>query len=113
VSLYFTLVGGDGGGKITASTAELISLAGFAGGSFLQDTVINPKNNTLNNTLLGVQQQQQHQHPHHQHHHHQQQQQQPHLINPHQRQFSVNTEAPLPLGWDVAKTSNGQRYFIK
>jgi hypothetical protein len=46
VSLYFTLVGGDGGGKITASTAELISLAGFAGGSFLQDTVINPKNNT-------------------------------------------------------------------
>jgi hypothetical protein len=46
VSLYFTVVGGDGGGKIAASTAELISLAGFAGGSFLQDTVINPKNNT-------------------------------------------------------------------
>jgi hypothetical protein len=38
VSLYFTPVGGDGGGKITASTAELISPAGFAGGSFLQDS---------------------------------------------------------------------------
>jgi hypothetical protein len=46
VSLYFTLVGGDGGGKIAASTAELMSPVGFGGGSFLQDSVINPKNNT-------------------------------------------------------------------
>ena len=37
VSLYFTLVGGDGGGKIATSTAELISPAGFGTGSFLQE----------------------------------------------------------------------------
>jgi hypothetical protein len=46
VSLYFTLVGGDGGGKIAASTAELISPAGFVGGSFLQEnknTIITKK----------------------------------------------------------------------
>jgi hypothetical protein len=42
VSLYFTLVGGGGGGNIAASTAELISPAGFAGGSFLQESAKTP-----------------------------------------------------------------------
>jgi hypothetical protein len=40
VSLYFILVGGDGGGNIAKSTAELISPAGFASGSFLQEQKI-------------------------------------------------------------------------
>jgi hypothetical protein len=40
VSLYLTLVVGDGGGKIAASTAELISEDGFAGGSFLHANAI-------------------------------------------------------------------------
>jgi hypothetical protein len=33
--------------------------------------------------------------------------------NAHQRQFSVCNELPLPHGWEVTKTSYGQRYFIK
>jgi hypothetical protein len=48
VSLYFTLVSGDGGGNMAASTAAFISPAGFAGGSFLHESVIKPKNNTQN-----------------------------------------------------------------
>jgi hypothetical protein len=42
VSLYFTLVSGDGGGKIASSTAELISPDGLAGGSFLHESAKNP-----------------------------------------------------------------------
>jgi protein yorkie len=34
-------------------------------------------------------------------------------VNNHQRQFSVCNELPMPHGWEVAKTSNGQRYFVK
>jgi hypothetical protein len=46
VSLYFTLVGGDGEGKIASSTAELMSPAGLAGGSFLQESVKTPMKTT-------------------------------------------------------------------